>query len=129
MTKTKTNINSIYDLVEYNERTVAVFTTHDQWSSNLKINSNGTGFTGDWVLRGNPSVEYVIIYKRLINKNIFENYIYKGNITSIHGPLSKYTGRSRYIIKFSGLNLRGVTQANWSDFANCGANPVRYINT
>ncbi len=129
MIKTKTNINSIYDLVEDNERTVAVFTTHDEWSSNLEINSNGTGFTGDWVLRRNPSVEYVIIYKRLINKNTVENYIYKGNITSIQGPLSKYIGRSRYIIKFSGLNLCGVTQENWSNFADCGANPVRYINT
>jgi hypothetical protein len=118
-------MDSIFEIIEEDERVIAVFTTHDQWSSNLIINKDRTGSTGDWAIRSNPDVETVIIYHRVDGGN----YIYKAKIVSIEGPLPKYKDRNRYKIYFSGCEDEGVTTNTWSDFANCGANPVRYINT
>jgi len=118
-------MNSVIEIVGKNERVVAVFTTHDKWNSNLNINSNDTGYTGDWIMRKNPNVEVLVIYQRVEGVN----NIYKGYITSIEGPLSQYVKSSRFKIHFKKIKLIGVTGSTWPEFANCGANPVRYINT
>jgi hypothetical protein len=62
-------MKSIYDLIEPNERVLAVFTTHDEWDSHLNVNPDGTSYTGDWVIRNNPGVERIIIYKRIKKQN------------------------------------------------------------
>ena len=118
-------MNSIFDLIDKDERVISVFTTHDQWSSNLIFNKDGTGSTGDWAIRRNPNVETLIIYNRVGSSN----NIYKAKIVSIEGPLSNYADKNRYKIHFSSCVSKGVTTSSWSDFASCGANPVRYVNT
>ena len=118
-------MESVNEIIEGNERAVAVFTTHEMLSSNLRINGDNTGYTGDWVLRRNPNVDCVVIYHRQDMKN----NIYKADITSIEGPLREYPDCNRYKIHFRNLQHCGVTLANWPEFADCGANPVRYLNT
>jgi hypothetical protein len=121
-------MKSIYDLIEPSERVLAVFTTHVELDSNLKINSDGTGYTGDWVIRKNPGVDRIIIYKRNKNRISEENILYKGRISSIEGPLSRYLDKKRYRIHFYQLKEIGSTNEKWSAFADCGTNPVRYFN-
>jgi len=116
-------MKSINNILNKGERAVAVFTTHDEWSSNLKFNPDGTGYTGDWVLRKDPNVEVVFIYHRVESGN----RIHKAKITSIEGPLAKHK-RKRYRIHFCDSKYLGNTDETWSDFADCGANPVKYFS-
>ncbi len=118
-------INSIDNVLANSEKAIAVFTTHDQWSSNFILNDDGSGRTGDWVLRKNPNVNTVVIYHRKGSSN----HIYKAKISEIEGPLDNYEKSHRYIIHFHNCERLGLTHENWSDFADCGSNPVRYFNT
>ena len=118
-------MDSINQIITKNEPAVAVFTTHDEFSLNLNFNDDGTGYTGDWILKKEPNVKVVIIYHR----NGDQNNIYKANITSIEDPPTEYEESNRYRINFHNCNSLGQTNKNWSEFAHCGANPVHYFNT
>lgn len=117
-------MKSIYEIIAQDEKVISVFTTHEEWNSSLHFKDDGTGFTGDWAIRKNPDVESIVIYHRYQS----QNNIYKCHITSIEGPLSKYQGSKRYKIHFENYELLGSTKVSWSVFADCGANPVRYLN-
>lgn len=118
-------MNSIYEIINKNESVCAVFTTHEEWSSNLEIKSDSTGFTGDWLLgRRRHKFEFVIIYHRPKT----ENNIYKARVRSVKGPLPQYQPKERFRINFRGFEQLGTTSHNWSEFADCGSNPVRYFN-
>ncbi len=122
-------MKSIYDLIESNERVLAVFTTHVELDSHLKINQEEkNGYTGDWVIRKNPAVDRLIIYKRTKGRDGEENRLYKGRISNIEGPLDLYPDKKRYRIHFYELEEVGTTNEKWSAFADCGTNPVRYFN-
>ncbi len=116
-------MDSILEIIQPNERAIAIFTTHDEWASNLQINNDGNGFTGDWVIRANPKADIIVIYHRTAHTND----IYKASITTIDGPLKAYFKKNRYRINFTNCMHKGTTTSTWSEFARCGANPVRYI--
>jgi hypothetical protein len=117
-------MNTIFDIVKEDESTVAVFSKRDESSANLAFNYDRTGYTGNWAIRTNPNVDYVVIYHRTGNKNT----IYKARVTAIEGPLVETLPQKRYRIKFSNCKILGTTNHSWPRFAHCGANPVRYIN-
>ena len=117
-------MNTVYEIIEKTERTIALFTTHDEWSSNLVFNSDRTGFTGDWKIRLQNNIEIVVIYHRIGGVN----NIYKADIVNIEGPLPVHEDTNRYRIHFSNCKNFGTTESNWSVFADTGTNPVRYLN-
>jgi len=118
-------MNSIFDIVDKNEKTIVVLTKDDSMGSGFMFNNDNTGYTGDWHIRKNSGVEYIVIYHRN-DESI--NIIYKATITSVELLDNINYMKPRYIIKFKEIKKLGITDKNWCDFMNSGSNPIRYIN-
>ena len=108
------------DLLAPGETALAVFTHGDH----LKINPDGTGQTGIWVIDPNRNTERVIIYWRREMYPGVENEIYIANRTAI----SIAPNNERYFVHFHCAQQVGTTVYNWPEFSEGGQNPVKYIS-
>lgn len=108
------------EVIGKNQSAIVIFTRGEHFS----FDAAGNGSTGKWVVDPEivEEVEKVIIYLRRTNELV--NRIYLGNYAGLrHSDLPK-----RYIIRFSKLQEIGITDSNWTEFANAGQNPVSYVN-
>lgn len=89
--------------------------------ASLTIGADGTGSTGDWVVDPRRRVDWIIIYKRGSDRTNNELWMARpGDYESARGD--------RYAIGLRHVQLIGATDANWSQFASAGNNPIRYIS-
>lgn len=105
------------NFVKPNERVVVIFTR----GIDLEINSDNTGSTGKWHLNPNHSIDRVIIYRRDDENDVNSLYI------ATHCGVDHTELEGRYKIHLNHIQYVGVTTERWTDFAECGVNPVRYI--
>ncbi len=107
------------DLVDPWDKTVAIF-THGR---NMKINPDGTGYSGKWVISEErlEGTKKVILYLR--NEG-GENQLYVGNYIGNH----QSDEPRRLVVNFSGLKPVGTTDLNWLRFAEKGQSPIVIIN-
>jgi hypothetical protein len=105
------------DLIEEGQSAVAVFTS----GRKLEINSDSSGSTGNWVVRGDLDVDRVIIYHR---REAGDNEVY---LATYDGLTRAPDEPARSRIKSTNAHSVGVTENNWKEFAGPGQNPVRYI--
>lgn len=89
--------------------------------TNLTINPDGTGETGNWVVDLRRRVVCVIIYKR-DTANPSHNDLFIAQSGDFDGPRD-----DRYLINLRDIKHLGNTDVNWSEFASTGAMPIRYI--
>ena len=102
-------------LLEAGQTAVAVFTK----GSNLNLNADGTGTTGDWKVRGDLDVDKVIIYHR---RDQDSNEIYLADFDGV-----TEAGEGRRTIHFVNAMLKDSTGKSWKEFAATGQSPVKYI--
>jgi hypothetical protein len=89
--------------------------------SNFTVNPDGTGSTGDWVVDPRRRVDWIVIYKR--GSDPANNELWMAR------PGDYESARSdRYAIGLRHIQRVGATDANWSQFATAGNNPIRYIS-
>jgi hypothetical protein len=76
--------------------------------------------TGNWRISPKRSFEKVVVYYRCNNVNtiILGDYIDR----------SPSPDPKRFIVRFSNAKEAGFTRLSWSEFAETGTNPVKYIN-
>ena len=103
------------DLLQPGETAIVLFTRGD----NLRIQSDGTGESGNWKMNPDCDFNKVIIYLRKKDKN----QIYIGTFSDIVDSREK----GRYIVKFINVELRGETKDDWLEFGAQSQSPVQYI--
>lgn len=105
------------NFVKPDERVIVIFTR----GVHLEINSDNTGSTGKWDLNPNHSIDRVIIYRRDDEGDTNLLYI------ATHSGVEPTDLEGRYKIHLKHIQYVGVTGENWKEFAECGANPIRYF--
>lgn len=105
------------DLITQQESAIVIFTD----GTHLHMNTDGTGTTGYWVINPERTVDKVIIYHRRQSSDV--NDVYIGNYLDVIASPEE----GRYNINLTGLHLVDSTKANWHEFAESGANPIRYF--
>ena len=103
------------DVIGAGESAIAIYTD----GTRLVIGENGDGQTGNWVVRRDIDVDRVILY--LPTANGAEVHV--GAFTGVIAE----AGEGRRVLGFSELKHVGHTDANWSEFAGKGQNPIRYL--
>ncbi len=98
------------------ETAVAVFTK----GRDFELNKDGTGTTGDWVVRANLDVDKVIIYHRKEETGV--NEIYVADFDGLSPGIER-----RHKIHFVNAKLVNNTDQTWYTFADATQNPVRYL--
>ncbi|SRR6266852_1524455 len=115
-----TVVSSALDLLESGESALVLFTRGPR----LSINPDASGSSGNWVLDCARQVDHVIIY----NKRPY------GDTSRVDVYLAEHTGTAessesgRYVVHFQNVRLVGEAGGNWHEFAETGANPVRFIS-
>jgi hypothetical protein len=113
------------DLLNAGESAIVLF-TRDMY---LVFDQDGSGSSGYW--RTNPShhlrPDKVIIYNRPADQALGQAEIYLANYVGAVAA-AEATWRGRLVIQFQDAKLIGTTNRNWRDFAEAGANPVRYLS-
>jgi hypothetical protein len=112
-------VGSLLDLLQPGESALAVLTD----GRNLKLNGDGSGSSGNWVIDPARQVDRFVIYYREGGAGDTAR-LYRGDYVGA-GP-SPEAGRS--VVTFEGAEQVGVTRLSWPEFADTGANPVRYIS-
>ncbi|MBD2092869.1 HNH endonuclease [Microcoleus sp. FACHB-1515] len=105
------------NFIKPGEKVIVIFTR----GIDLEINSDNTGSTGNWDLNPNHSIDRVIIYRRDDEDNTNSLYI------ATHAGVEATEWEGRYKIYLNHIQYVGVTDENWKEFAECGANPIRYF--
>lgn len=105
------------DLVKSGE-TVVVIYTHGK---HFELKENNTGSTGQWTIDPNRLVDRVIIYLRDDKTNT--NTLYLAN----HAGTNPAEREGRYDIQLTHVQYAGTTSMNWTEFAEAGSNPIRYL--
>lgn len=107
--------------------TIAVYTHKSKWADLLLISEDGTGYTGDWLIRPYVEPKVVIIY--VAEEDMPHSaIIYRADITSIEGPMKQYDKENRFRIHFNNAQEVMTTDLNWKRFASTGSYPVKYFN-
>lgn len=98
---------------------VALFIFTD--GTELKVDANGTGSTGDWVLDPKRGFDWVFIYRRGRRDEIAEL------IMARRGDMEERAD-GRFLVNLREVKSVGSTRANWHEFAGAPTNnPIRYI--
>ena len=113
--------NHINEVINRSQSAIAVFTR----GMHLEIRSNNTGYSGNWVVDPDKEIDKIVLYKRDENVTPPVNEIMMADYVWGEGPLE---GGRRYRIHFKNLEKIGVTDCNWKEFTDGGANPVQYFN-
>jgi hypothetical protein len=109
------------DLIEAGESAVAIFTRGKQFV----LRQDGTGYTGNWVIKPKKKVDKVIIYKRDSSGNNHEVFV--GTLVEIID--SEEEGRRQ--VNMSDIRPAGTTDDNWNEFTETkpgAVNPIKYIS-
>ena len=106
------------DFIEPGENVIVIFThgLHFILNDDDKI-----GSTGEWDIDPNRSVNRVIIYLR--NEQTHTNTLYIAN----HAGVEPADREGRHNIQLTHVQYIGTTSANWKEFAEADANPIRYL--
>ena len=104
------------NFIKPGERVIVIFTRGED----LEINPDNTGSTGKWDLNPNHSIDRVIIYHRNESNT---NLLY----IATHSGVEHTDLEGKYKIRLNHIQYVGDTGENWTEFAECGANPVRYL--
>ena len=110
----------VRDVLKPGESAVAIFTR----GGRFERREDGTGFTGNWMIRGDRKVDKVVIYKRDTKGN--EHEVYVGVPVNI--VESDEAGRRR--IDMEDIRFIGTTNLNWNEFTETkrgAANPIKYV--
>ncbi len=111
----------VRDLVKPGETAVAIFTR----GGRFVVQSDGRGYTGNWVINPGKRLNKVIIYKR--DQNGTQNEIYVGTPIEIIEP--EESGRRK--IEMADIKFAGTTTLNWNEFTETrpgAVNPIKYIS-
>jgi len=115
----KSNIREASELVKPGEIALVVFTR----GMHFYHDDAGNGQTGHWVAGANTltGVDKVIIYRR--DQTTGVNRIYIANFLDwIDSP-----EEGRKILRFSGLQDKGLTSSNWFEFGGNAFKPTFYV--
>lgn len=104
------------DFVKPGEHIMVIFTN----GTLLEFGDDNTGITGNWGIHPHHSIDRVIIYMR---DHLDINTLYIANHDGVEF-VDKIEG---YKIRLRHVQYVGKTNLNWNDFADTGANPVRYL--
>jgi hypothetical protein len=112
MTKTR-------DFIKPGEKILAVFTE----GMHFELSDGNTGVTGEWDVDPNHarSVDRILVYHR--NTLTATNDLYIANLVRV--DLARR--EDRYNLQLNHVQYVGITSLNWHDFAEAGANPIRYL--
>ncbi|AFY46050.1 hypothetical protein Nos7524_0126 [Nostoc sp. PCC 7524] len=102
------------DFIKPGESIIVIFTD----GTLFELGNDNTGLTGDWKIDPNRSVDRVIIYQR-------EHPINRLYIANHAGV--EFVEENRYKIQLAHVQYIGETDLNWNEFAEGGANPIRYL--
>lgn len=99
----------------------------------LQISQDGSGSTGYWIMNPKRLFDKVIIYKR--DRRIPNGgEIYTGIPVQViparqaSPPHNRWPNLDRrFLIGLSNVEPAGITRETWSEFAQTGTNPVRYL--
>ena len=105
------------DLIKLDENVIVIF-TH---GLHFDLRDDNTGSTGEWKIEPNRSVNRVIIYHR--NDETHTNTLYIAN----HAGVEPADREGRHNIQLTHVQYIGTTSANWKEFAEADANPIRYL--
>ena len=105
------------DLIKPDENVIVIF-TH---GLHFDLRDDKTGSTGEWDIDPNRSVNRVIIYLR--NDETHTNTLYIAN----HAGVEPADREGRHNIQLTHVQYIGTTSANWKEFAEADANPIRYL--
>ena len=103
------------------EIAIVVFTD----GRNLTIRPDGPGASGNWIINPRRQADKIIIYRRDTTDTQITNEILIGQHNGVSGPTPD--DDRRYIVAFIDLKSLGTTDMNWSEFAETGSAPVRYL--
>jgi hypothetical protein len=108
------------NLLAPGETAVALFTR----GAHLTFARNGPGASGNWVLNPARDFDRVILYLRRPEQDPPQAEVYVADfVETVESPEPR-----RYVVRFRNARLVGTTTQSWSAFAECGANPVRYLS-
>jgi hypothetical protein len=111
------------EILKNGDTAVMIFTD----GRNLKINADGKGESGVWVINRNLDTDKVIIYLRNKDRNI--NEIYLGDFS--HLTPSKIKGyENRFVVVFNNMKFIRTTNENWNGFTDTkrgAVSPIKYI--
>lgn len=106
------------DFIKSGESVLVIFTN----GTDLTFQQDGnTGLTGEWDINPNRLIDRVIIYQR--NDETNTNTLHIAN----HDGVERAAREGRHNIKLAHVQYIGTTSANWAEFAETGANPIRYL--
>ncbi len=106
-----------HNLIKPGENVMVIFTHGDHF----ELHDDNTGSTGNWNINPIRLVERVIVYLR--NKEMNTNTVYIANYASVETTEEE----RKYKIQLAHVQYLGTTYMNWYEFADSGANPVRYL--
>jgi hypothetical protein len=110
----------VRDALKPGESAVAIFTR----GGRFVLREDGTGYTGNWMIRGDRKLDKVVIYKRGAKGK--EHEVYVGAPVKIIE--SEEPGRRQ--IHMEDIRFIGTTSLNWNEFTETklgAANPVKYV--
>jgi hypothetical protein len=107
------------DFIKPGEKILAIFTK----GMHFELSAGNTGVTGEWSLDPNNArlVDRVLIYHQ--NNEANTNDLYIASLVRV--DLARR--EDRYNLQLNHVQYIGVTSLNWHDFAEAGANPIRYL--
>src|SRR6187455_2921174 len=108
-------INRAVDLLEPNESALAVFTRGDH----LEMYSDGSGSSGNWVIKPNRQLDKFIIYYRHMELVPTQVEVYLADYIDV-APSKE---GSRLIVNFKNARRMGTTNSNWYEFVGPGTAP------
>jgi hypothetical protein len=107
------------DFIKPGEKILAIFTK----GIHFELSAGNTGVTGEWDVDPNHarSIDRVLVYHQSIETKT--NSLYIASLVRVD-PARR---EGRYNIQLNHVQYVGITSLNWHDFAEAGANPIRYL--
>lgn len=115
-------IRYLTDVLQKGETAIAIF-TDNRYPERLKIRpGQKMSSSGNWRVNLNRKFKKVVIYSRHDGKNemIIGDY---AKTVEIKDPEKG----KRFVIYFQNAHIIGDVDSTWSEFANCGSCPIRYV--
>src|SRR5438309_11890453 len=108
------------ELLSANETGIVVCTDGHLFN----LYDDGTGASGNLVVKKKPGVDKVIVYKQDKRRNRHDVYV------GMFDGVRPSDEEGRRMIRMTRVRFVGTTDSNWNEFADLksgGRNPVRYV--